>query len=551
MCAAAMASVLAVTTTAHATPVTNRRTITGVDWTSAGLGGLGNGSGSLTIAGVTGPVVKAYLYWHGIDGSAVGAGDGVYDNEVVTFAGSAVTGVALGDATTNCWGSGSSRAFRADVTELVTGNGSYAVSDFAAKPGHSANGVSLLVVFDDGNAANDRDLVFFEGNDSNIPDNFPGEDPGWHATLADIQYGGGTASAVLFLGDGQIFGDGTLTFSSTTGTLTVPDSDALYDGNSVVDNGTGRAPNGSLWDVHQFDLTTLFSGPGLSTINVDGLESAGDCLGLVLLVLDLEAGAAPCGNGTIDAGEACDPAAPTNACTGGLSCLSNCTCGCSADDQCDDLDPCTLDTCTAGACSNPPREPLPAECSTETTTTTTTSTSSTTLPDGTCAPPPAICPPADLTRAIYCQPGVRCMGTPGDDVICGTPDRDHINALGGDDVVCAGGGNDVVQAGQGNDRVDGAIGCGGETGEPDDDRIKGHGGSDVLRGGAGADRISAGTGDDEVFGEAGDDRLQDIGGSSGGDLLVGGPGHDSANGGQGAADICEAEVERRCELDCQ
>ncbi len=171
--------------------------------------------------------------------------------------------------------------------------------------------------------------------------------------------------------------------------------------------------------------------------------------------------------------------------------------------------------------------------------------------EGTCEAPPQICPPSDLSKAIYCVAGVPCRGTNGADVICGSSGDDRIYASGGDDVICAGSGNDLVQAGQGNDRVDGSLDClGGGGVAPDDDQIRGHGGDDVLRGGIGNDRMSSGTGDDRVYGEDGDDRLQNSGGSSGADLLIGGPGDDTARGGRGPKDTCEAEHARGGEFDC-
>src|SRR6185436_9750842 len=162
------------------------RTETGTDYVSAGIGGIGSGPGTITITGVTGSVRKAFLYWHGIDNSGVGA---VYDNATIGFANTHVTGVSLGDAETNCWGEGSSRAFFADVTGLVSGNGSYVISGLNALTGHNGNGASLIVLFNDGNPANDRDLVFFEGNDSDvIPIGDTSDQNGWAATLSNINY---------------------------------------------------------------------------------------------------------------------------------------------------------------------------------------------------------------------------------------------------------------------------------------------------------------------------------------------------------------------------
>jgi len=357
-----LAVLLLAATRAGAIPVSNARTIRGVDVVSAGVGGLGAGTGTIVLGGVSGRVINAFLYWHGIDAINDG-GDGIYDNATVSFAGNSVTGSSLGDSSTNCWGPGASRAFRADVTSLVPGNGSYTIGGLAAAQGHSGNGASLVVVFDDGNPANNRDLVFFEGNDSNDPEDFPGEDDGWHATLANVGYSGGKVFAELHVADGQSLEDGDLVFSSGSGSTTIPDDPTRYDGVSVPDNGTGRTSDGALWDIHRFDVTLAFASSGSTTLAVDGLAGANDCLGLVALILDLEAGAAPCGNGTIDPGEACDPAAVPTGCSEG-SCIQNCTCGCSTDDQCDDLDACTTDVCTAGVCSHSPVTPLPSTCAT-------------------------------------------------------------------------------------------------------------------------------------------------------------------------------------------
>jgi hypothetical protein len=242
-------AVLFLGTAAHATPIRNVRTETNTDWTSAGIAGVGGGSGTIQLSGVNGSVRRAFLYWHGIDRTDFG-GDGAYDNETVAINGNSVTGVSLGNAPTNCWGSGASRAFRADVTPFVGGNGNYMITGLSAKAGHSANGASLVVVYDDGNPANNRDLVFFEGNDSNNTENFPGEDNGWNATLSGINYGGGQVGAQLHVADGQDFGDNTLIFSSGAGMVTINDTVGLWDGTSIPSAGTSRAGNGALFDIH-------------------------------------------------------------------------------------------------------------------------------------------------------------------------------------------------------------------------------------------------------------------------------------------------------------
>lgn len=269
-------------------PVAHTRTESNIDWTSAGVAGVGGGSGTIQLTGVSGTVTKAFLYWHGIDNSGPGS---VYDNANVTINGHAVTGAPLGDATTNCWGEGSSRAYRADVTPWVPGNGAYLIGNLSL-PGHSANGASLVVIFDDGINSNNRDLVFFEGNDSNIPDGFPGEDTGWHATLAPIAYSGGTVRAQFHLADGQFFEDNSVTFSGDS-PVTLAEATNRWDGDSLPSAGTSRTSTGDLWDIHTFNISGVFTTAGTKTLQMDGQLPVSDCLGLALLLIDLAPGSAP------------------------------------------------------------------------------------------------------------------------------------------------------------------------------------------------------------------------------------------------------------------
>jgi hypothetical protein len=339
---------------ASGAPLSQARVMSGVDWTAAGVGGVGAGAGIIALSGVSGTVEHAFLYWHGIDQPQEG-GDGVYDNEAVTFAGHPVLGTPVGDSGANCWPSideatGSSRTFRADVTAFVSGDGPYTVSGLSAKPGHSADGASLIVFFDDGNPANDRDVVVFEGNDANVVGGFPGEDDGWHAALTGILYSGGSVSAQFHVADGQIIPDNALTLTSSVGEVAIPDTAALWDGASVQDAGTSRAANGSLWDIHSIDATGAFPTPGQYGLSVDGQTFAGnDCLSLVVLLLDFRAGSVPpptttsttsttistlpstttippgsCGNGSVEPGEECDLGAAANG-TPGVCCAATCT----------------------------------------------------------------------------------------------------------------------------------------------------------------------------------------------------------------------------------
>jgi len=306
----AVVSLLAVPGFTGAEPIQRARTFYDTDWVTIGAGGIGaTGNATFDVAGVSGTVHTALLYWHGIDNGDEDVSNRLYDNATIQFAGTQVVGTTLGDATTNCWGEGSSRAYVAEVTALVRGNDTYEVTGLASGEGHNCNGASLVVLYNDASHQNDRDLIFFEGNDSNVPAGFPGEDDGWHGSLEGLNYRGGAVHVEIHVADGQDFTDDRPTFTSTAGTLTIDDTPELWDGITVPNMGNGRAGNGVLWDIHRFELTSVFGAHGAHTIEIGGMSQGegSDCLGLVLAVIDLPFGTAPrCGDGLVFYEEACD-----------------------------------------------------------------------------------------------------------------------------------------------------------------------------------------------------------------------------------------------------
>jgi cysteine-rich repeat protein len=196
----------------------------------------------------------------------------------------------------------------ADVTPYVTGDGTYMLSGLAALPSHQVNGASLVVLFDDGNPANNRDLVFFEGNDSTHIDNYGGvEDRAWHAVFDNIVYETGAVRVQLHVADGQSTSDGALTFLLNNHTLVIPDDATHFDGLSVPLAGASRASGEALWDIHTFDITSLFRSHGTSTVYLDTPTQPADCTALVLAVVDTSAGSVPvCGDGVVAGAEECD-----------------------------------------------------------------------------------------------------------------------------------------------------------------------------------------------------------------------------------------------------
>ena len=188
---------------AGANDIASFQTVFSTDMASAGYGGMrGIGTGTITLSGVSGTVTKALLYWHGPTNSTDPA-----VNAAVTFGGTPITGTNIGLSNNNCWGFTNSQAYRADVTTLVTGNGAYSLANFT-KASAEINGASLIVFFDDGNPANNRDVVIFDGNDSNIANIYDAN--GWNVTLPGINYASGTANMVLHVSDGQSAGEAAL-----------------------------------------------------------------------------------------------------------------------------------------------------------------------------------------------------------------------------------------------------------------------------------------------------------------------------------------------------
>ena len=271
----------------HAEEIKPVRTVRSVDMVAAGVGGIDTGTGGITLNGVNGTVKKAYLYWYGINNS------GGYNRAAIQFAGQAVNGRALGASSTNCWGNGQSNAYEADVTSLVSGNGSYSLSGLAVGTNEHADGASLVVLYNDGNSSNNRDFVFYTGNDSSHEGGAFGDPDGWQASLPGINYTSGSVGATLHVADGQSAGDFPLRFSTDSGIATIADSSTLYDGVSVPSGGVQRQGN-NLYDVHTFDITAAFGATsGTKTLAVASTESGGDCLALVNMTLSFKPGDAP------------------------------------------------------------------------------------------------------------------------------------------------------------------------------------------------------------------------------------------------------------------
>jgi hypothetical protein len=264
-----------------------RETIYNTDFRSAGAGGLRNvGAAPITLSGVNGPVSRAYLYWAG-----PGNLPSPTANNTITVNGQTVVGAPLGLTDDNCWGFQNSTAYRADVTALVAarGNGAYLLGRLVKQGTNvNANGASLLVFFDDGDQDNNRDIVLFEGNDSNA--NNPYDAFGWNVTLAGINYTNGTGFIEVHVSDGQTYPDDSVLLN---GTNVLTPAGPVFQGVTVPGPNNGPLNNGNLWDIRAWEVTPYLS-PGSNRLSMThGYIANGDCVSLVAAVINLPSGAAP------------------------------------------------------------------------------------------------------------------------------------------------------------------------------------------------------------------------------------------------------------------
>lgn len=143
------------------TTLTRQFDFKNVDWTAVAAGDARDGTADLTLGAITGKIETAFLYWGELNFS------GSSDN-YVTMNGQPVTDTWLGTSVDTCWGSDESLGYFANVTDIVKATqagdsaGSYAIDGM----GRGGQGATLVVIYDDGDNTNNRDLTFYAGNDS-------------------------------------------------------------------------------------------------------------------------------------------------------------------------------------------------------------------------------------------------------------------------------------------------------------------------------------------------------------------------------------------------
>ena len=211
----------------------------GVTEAGVGLRGVGSGQINLTGVPVEANIYQAYLYW-----ATLGFAN-TYTQP--TLNGQAATGQLIGTTSDTCWGVQNNFVYRANVTNLVTGNGSYAVAGLPGNlaGGNDSQGASLVVVY----RQNTAPLTTIVINDGAVALNF--EPISYTNTINGFMASSpvGNAQVTYLVGDGQ----------------------ADWDGDNISFNGTPLASgafsgvDGSDWDSPTFDVTSLAGGSSAET----------------------------------------------------------------------------------------------------------------------------------------------------------------------------------------------------------------------------------------------------------------------------------------------
>ncbi len=266
-------------------------------YTAAGTGMRNLGYGTISIIGIpAGATVKsATLLWDILaDSAGPSFAQGSLDGE-------AFTGTLWASGASPCWSAGANFSYQADVTSLVTGNGSYQLTGFATGQSDGADpwtsgstapldeGASMVVVYELPSMP-EVTVQIAEGAT---------ETPGGtaSATLDGFTVGAkASASTTYIVADGQMPGN-TASFDGTT-----------LPGVSFPGNDPQAVPHysqGNLWDTVTTDVSSYLS-PGDTSATI-GVTGGQDCLVWVGQVLSVSTGAVLAFGDSIAAGYGLGP----------------------------------------------------------------------------------------------------------------------------------------------------------------------------------------------------------------------------------------------------
>jgi hypothetical protein len=173
----------------------------------------------------------------------------------LNFNGSPVLGTRIGTGPDTCWGRTNSFSYRADVTPLVTGNGTYSLTGVANGGNILAEGAALVVIYNSGGSSF-RTVMLADGNVV-LPAVFQGQAAFSGFTSASPI----SAKTTFMVGDGQGFGNPAF-FTGSNGTATF--------------NNPFVASEGLYWDTLTFDVSPQV-GPGTTPADSQ-ISLSSDCL---------------------------------------------------------------------------------------------------------------------------------------------------------------------------------------------------------------------------------------------------------------------------------
>lgn len=239
------------------------------DVTTSGVGLRGRGEASLRVSGIPAgaEVEQAYLYWATL-GSSSRFISPLLNNVPVE-------GEHIATSDDTCWGAFNNFVYRADVADLVHGNGAYYIDGLPndlERTGNDSQGASLVVLYSGpANQYPRREITIHDGavtldfETHTYTDRFTGVQTDDPTTEARLTY---------LIGDGQL--------NWEAGSVTVNDDPIAYNVFTGID--------GDYWGSLSFDVTALVDGPTMTTVidnNIAGNEESPDCLlwaGTVLTV---------------------------------------------------------------------------------------------------------------------------------------------------------------------------------------------------------------------------------------------------------------------------
>src|SRR5712692_8472867 len=244
------------------------------DYTASGVGLRGTTGGNITLSGIPAgaTIQNAYLYWGMLDDGE----DASLRN--LSFNGTPVLGTRIGTGPDTCWGRTNSFSYRADVTPLVTGNGTYSLTGVANGGFILAEGAALVVIYNTGGTSF-RTVMLADGNVV-LPAVFTGQ-----ATFSGFTATAPVSAKTTFMvGDGQGFGNPAL-FTGANGTAVFNNpfvgSEGLYwdtltfDGSAQVATGTTPADaqirlssDCLLWPAQAFSVSSSKPAPTPATAAV-------------------------------------------------------------------------------------------------------------------------------------------------------------------------------------------------------------------------------------------------------------------------------------------